>query len=219
VRYLLRSAVATLWAFAVILVVTADAQNVPGEVSYGGGLANLAALLGVIFVTNLVADYLSLYETRWVLGRLAPQGTLGKIGFLGLDLVLTTLIVIATTAGTLVLLAGMGQIIALPVMLEPTLNNLQSCSTSFGEGRRLIAGGTSVEIFPALAMPGSTYFTSIWAVLYVSAGLALRGTRRAFDGVAALSQVLDVDRRPLRAMGIALSGIVTALWGFGQWLA
>ena len=218
-RCLSRSAVATVATLGVILVVTSGAQGVPGNLRYGGGLTNLAALLGVMFVSNFVADYFSLYETRWVLGRLAgTPKAMGKAGFLGLDLVLTSLIVVATTAAMLLLLAGIGQLIPLPTMLEPTLNNLLSWSTSLGDGRRLILGGTSIEIFPALAMLGSTYFTSIWVVLYVGAGVALRLTRRAFDGVTGLSQVLDIDQRPLQAMGIALSVVVTALFGLGQWL-
>lgn len=219
-RCLSRSVIATVATISVILVVTADAQGVPGNLLYGGGLTNLAALLSVMFVSNLVADYLSLYETRWMLGRLTetPRSAIGKVGFLGLDLVLTSIIVVLTTAALLLLLAGVGQVIALPTMLEPTLNNLQSWSTSLGDGRRLIAGGTSVEIFPALAMLGSTYFTSIWAILYVGAGVALRLTRHAFDRVAGLSRVLNIDQRPLQAMGIALSIVVTALFGLGQWL-
>ena len=219
-RCLFRSAVATLATIAVILVVTASAEGVPGGLRYGGGLTNLAALLVVMFVSNLVADYLSLYETRWALGRLAtkPRGTVGNIGFLGLDLVLTSLIVLLSTVSVMLLLGGLGQLMTLPAILEPTPNNLQSWSTSFGEGRRLIFEGTSVEIFPALAMLGSTYFTSIWALLYVLAGAALRTTRRVFDGVAGLSRVLDIDERSLQAMGIALSIVVTALFGLGQWL-
>ena len=219
-RCLSRSAVATLATIAVILVVTANAEGVPGDLRYGGGLTNLAALLAVMFVSNLVADYLSLYETRWVLGRLArsPRGAIGKVGFLGLDLVLTSLIALVSTIGVVLLLSGIGQVMTLPAMLEPTPNNLQSWSTSLGDGRRLIFEGTSVEIFPALAMLGSTYFTSIWALLYVLAGAALRTTRRVFDGVAWLSHVLDIDQRPLQAMGIALSSVVTAFFGIGQWL-
>lgn len=218
-RCLSRSTVATTATIGVILVVTADAQSVPGNLLYGGGLANLAALLSVMFVSNFAADYLSLYETRWVLGHLASTPrAIGKVGFLGLDLMLTSLIVVSTTVVMLLLLAGIGQIVALPTMLEPTLNNLQSWSTSLGEGRRLILGGTSIEIFPALAMLGSTYFTSIWAVLYVGAGAALRFSQRAFAGVSALSRFLDIDQRPLQAMGIALSVVVTALFGLGQWL-
>jgi hypothetical protein len=219
-RCLSRSAVATLATIAVILVVTASAERVPGDLRYGGGLTNLAALLAVMFVSNLVADYLSLYETRWVLGRLAskPRGTVGKMGFLGLDLILTSLIVLLSTVSVVLLLGGLGQVVSLPEMLRPTPNNLQSWSTSLSEGRRLTSEGTSVEIFPALAMLGSTYFTSIWALLYVLAGAALRTTRRVFDGVAGLSRVLDIDQRPLQAMGIALSIVVTALFGLGQWL-
>jgi hypothetical protein len=215
-----RSAVATLATIAVILVVTASAERVPGDLRYGGGLTNLAALLAVMFVSNLVADYLSLYETRWVLGRLAskPRGTVGKMGFLGLDLILTSLIVLLSTVSVVLLLGGLGQVVSLPEMLRPTPNNLQSWSTSLSEGRRLTFEGTSVEIFPALAMLGSTYFTSIWALLYVLAGAALRTTQRVFDGVAGLSRVLDIDQRPLQAMGIALSIVVTALFGLGQWL-
>jgi hypothetical protein len=86
-----------------------------------------------------------------------------------------------------------------------------------GHGRRLIASGMSVKILPALPMLGSTYFTSIWAILYVGQGLPFAFHTAAFDRVAGLSRARNIDQRPLQPMGIALS-VVTALVGLGQWL-
>jgi len=68
-------------------------------------------------------------------------------------------------------------------------------------------------------MLGPTYFTSIWAVLYVGARAAVRPVRAALSGVAGRAHILDVDWHPLQAMGIAPAVVVTVLLAGVQWLA
>jgi serine/threonine protein kinase len=172
-------------------------------------LAEIAVLLGLPVALNIVIDYVSLFETRWVLGQMsATDHTAEHVGYLGLDLVLTALCV--------VLPVSVLQIFGLGVMTEfsawtaafwyqlgsALLNMMELFVTVTAEGLGEIPRVMSVMLF-------STMFTSVWVWLYAAAGGVLRTFRPVLESLDWLKRHLNVESRPVHAMGMFLALLIS----------
>jgi serine/threonine protein kinase len=171
--------------------------------------AEIAILLGLPVALNIAIDYVSLFETRWILGQMSTTDyTAEHIGYLGVDLILTGLCVI--------LPVSVLQIFGLGVMTEfsawtaafwyqlgsALLNMMELFVTITAEGLGEIPRVMSVMLF-------STMFTSVWVWLYAVAGGVLRIFRPVLESLDWLKRHFDVEARPVHTMGMLLALLIS----------
>lgn len=179
------------------------------ELTPTGSVAlSVIAAIAFIVLLNSVVDYVSLYQTRWLIGKMAKTGrTVVHFGFLALDAALTTAIFIYSVASV--------QLLAMTLQgFAPSgLDVLQLLFYSMPLAvYSWVIGGSE----PALwAVFFSTFFTSVWVWLYALAGLAMRGTLSLFRGVDLMRNLFDVEERPIHALGVMLAVLTTGAFLVG----
>jgi hypothetical protein len=182
------------------------------------GMSGLGQLILITFIVNVIADYLSLLETRVALGFLGKwKGSGARAAVLVVDALATMIVWLVFYAGLpFLLLAGVSST-ANDIMLfiqfqvwsyAPTIFDVMSLSA---EG-----GGPPVGIWFY-----STFLTSIWLWIYLGAGLIARAANTAGSlagrGISGLARLFDSDRQPFRVLGFVAMLIVTIAYGIG-WL-
>ena len=144
-KRLMRSAIASVLAVVVLYVLFAHVLGVLGTRALGS--MDLWQALGALVMVNIVADYLSLIETRWLLERFRRvRSVAGQAALLAADLVFTGAIVF-------LLLAAYGYFVlgAVPRPIE------------------VLALFSVYSIFFY-----STFLTSVWAWLYCASSWFVR---------------------------------------------
>ena len=58
----------------------------------------------------------------------------------------------------------------------------------------------------------STFFTSAWIWLYALSGLALKTAQHIGLGINCLKNILDIENKPIRSMGIVTIVLVSLLF-------
>jgi len=180
------------------------------------GVAGLGELVLITFLVNVVADYLSLLETRYAFGLLSRiSGSWGRAGILVAD-------VLATLVVWLVFYTGFP---LLPLTsLNPTANDivlfLQFQVWSYAPTLHEIMTLSATDAGPPVGIWFySTFVTSMWLWLYVGAGGAARmaGAARvaAGRGLAAFASTFDAEGQPFRVLGFAAMLLVTSVYGLG----
>lgn len=147
---------------------------------------SLGWLLALALGVNLVADYLSLYETRWLIGQMHRV----KTAPLQALLLLVDLVVSATIIWVAILLFVRSPIYSL---FQERLHTGETAS--FAE----ILGVFS--IFSVLFY--STFLTSLWTWAYIFSTWMIR-----LFGKLRLAHWLDVEHQPLTILGYVLAGVV-----------
>ncbi|PSQ96467.1 MAG: hypothetical protein BRD55_06450 [Bacteroidetes bacterium SW_9_63_38] len=172
-------------------------------------LAEIALLLGFPVALNIVIDYTSLFETRWVLGQMSMTDHTAKhVGYLGLDLFLTGLCVILPVS--VLQIFGLGVMTEFSAMTtafwyqlgSALLNMMELFLTITPEGLGEIPRVMSIMLF-------STLFTSIWVWLYAVAGGVLRVFQPVLESLDWLKRHLNVESRPLHVMGMLLALLIS----------
>ncbi|HVI01819.1 MAG TPA: hypothetical protein VM869_24055 [Enhygromyxa sp.] len=175
---------------------------------------NLTLLLvlygGATVLTNIIPDYLSLVESRFVLGKMSEaRGLLGKLAWLMLDVILTSAIVFFFLWGSGVLL--------LPLVPEESLYAV-GCLTrdTFDLGRMLdiaIAGLTfstppgTINYDVSAIYIYSSFFTSFWVWLYLGSSVLVRAAQLIPGLREFLRRACRVHDYPLRVLAV-VSGMV-----------
>jgi len=168
----------------------------------------LGQVLVAAAVLNIVPDYVSLLETRWLLGR--GPGRRSFTGLLVLDAALTVLV----SLGWIYLLLGSpGE----PFGPRDILTEL------FGGGSMVTASGVRQPNYmlqfgfplPLGLFFWSAFVTSVWLWLYALGTVVARALLRLGRGVGLLLRVTDVERQPLRSMGFVSVIIVSVLFLLG----
>lgn len=175
---------------------------------------NLSLLLllygGATIVTNIIPDYLSLVESRFVLGKMSEtRGVLGKLGWLVVD-------VIATSAIVFLFLWASGALL-LPLVPDQSLYAV-GCLTSetFDFWRMVdiaIAGLTfstppgTLNYDVSAIYIYSSFFTSFWVWLYLGSGLLVRLAQLIPGLREFLRRACRVHDYPLRVLAV-VSGLV-----------
>jgi len=193
---------------------TLDAiESVAGLLGQSGWMIGLGILL-----TNLVVDYVSLLETRWILSRVEPQSAPRTIVLTVIDYVLTTwlwvgafaLLIMASerlssgaTVPTPELIQGVWSAAFFPVLV--TIEWFRGGSVASGQG---VALGHLIALFA-----GSTYFTSVVFYLFATTSLALRFSRASADRLAGLLAYYVETKlpRPLTLLAVVLGVLSQAL--------
>ncbi len=166
-RCFARSAFASLVAVAFIWLLMGQAGAIGLRIR---AELSLGALLAIALAVNVVADYVSLLETRLLLGRLHRwHGWPLQLAVLALDLVISALIIWLAIAAYLASPLHRGEV------------------ESFAE----ILGVFS--IFSVFFY--STFLTSVWTWAYILSTWLMRLIRRL-----ELDVWLDVERQPIRVL-------------------
>ena len=156
----------------------------------------------LVAIINLIPDYLSLLETRWVISRMNVTGAIG--GFLALDLVATAFVSLIPWLVFLVLLG--------PIPLNRFFSEFIVGALTF-EGMMILATAPpEAQPLPTGIWFYSAFFTSVWVWLYALAGVAVRLGGRAAAWMDRLKSVMDVKEKPFRSMGLAAMVIVTVVF-------
>lgn len=171
-------------------------------------------LIGLILILptsmNIVVDYMSLFETRWVLGRMSKSThSLVHAGYLLADLVFTFLCILVPFFFI--------QFIAIGLIAGHSLRSSIFWTQLFGALQNALElfFRLGVENFGGLPdvmsiMLFSTLFTSVWVWLYVGAGLLLRALYPVLKSLDVLKRHLNVETRPIHTMGMLLA-LLTSL--------
>ena len=169
------------------------------------GAWNVIQAVVVVWVlstaANWVPDYLSLFETRILLGYM--RGSVWRIsGLLVVDAGVTAAFSLAWVWAVFNYWVG-GEFSALRITPASILLG------TGGTGAAEVWGPVATVFFY------SAFFTSVWLWLYVLAVLLSRVLLRMNNGVGFLLRVTDVERQPFRSMGFVSVIIVSALFALG----
>lgn len=201
-----RSCVASYFAITIMLLVYIGIHGT-GEFVSSTGQINWIFFADIYFaggMLNLLPDYVSLLETRFVLHRMKSCKPFPKIViFLCLDLVISSLLIVWSFLVFLILISP-DEIFSAKFNIEFADWIINGISFS-GEN-----GPLGIFIY-------STFFTSVWLWLYGLSGFLLKTSQRmgrAFDG---LKNILDFENKPLPSLGL-VSNFITLFFyivGFG----
>jgi hypothetical protein len=191
------ASIATVWVVSLLWAV----RHPPPTLLTGVLLAGSFTLAAAVF--NVVPDYLSLLETRWVLGKLQGRGSLAWL--LLVDLVATALL--GFTAYVVVLLVTGGSLDQTFTLIWKTLT-LQDILLFE------LTPEASYRV-PLGLFFYSTFFTSGWLWLYAGAVVVSRLLVRLNDGVGFLLRATDVEYQPFRAMGFVSVSLVSIIFAVG----
>ena len=161
-------------------------------------LLGLVYGIGFLVLINSVLDYVSLFQTRWIIGWMADaNSTAEHLGFLALDSVLTVGLFTYSIGGIQAIGAGL---FASETVWEVLFWMIPSIIYDFVVNGNPIARASFI----------STFFTSIWIWLYAIAGLTLQGSTSLLGGVEWMRELFDVENRPVQALGLMLAILTTA---------
>lgn len=199
-----RSCVASLTA-TVVAALVVNWKAGPGlyEAIVGAPFASLlwSTVPLVALFSNLVGDYLSIGQSRVVVGWMGkkPSNYAWLGGMLLVDVALTAVIWTAmfVAAGALALEPLVGISLDYRAILLLAVEAL------------LVVVGVSeldTDLAPWFVLLASTYFASFWIWLYLLSASILKA------GVRPLRAVFDIKEQPLRSIGYASNLVITAVF-------
>ena len=158
------------------------------------GEGAIVMILVFAFGLNLVPDYISLLETRWVLRIVAHTNIKELIVLLVLDVLITggiffcgvllILLMYCVSSGDCITLVELPEVLSVFILFR----------------------GSEI---PFGIFFYSTYFTSVWLYLFIAASIAtklLYSLGRTGNQVLAL---LKIEEKPFNSMGLLLIGLLT----------
>lgn len=211
-----RSALASFLALVAAFVVWLANKGALAQPDHAVG-ENTGLLLfmygGATVLTNIIPDYLSLVESRWVLGRMSDSRSLvRKFAWLAVDIVATSAIVFGFlwVSGWLLL-----------PLVPPEHGYAVGCLTreSYDFARMVdiaIAGLTFSTPAGTLNYDVSgiyiysSFFTSFWVWLYLGSGLIVRAAQFIPGLREFLRRACKVQDYPLRVLAV-VSGLVALM--------
>ena len=207
-----RSALASFLALCAAVIVWF--ANKGGFSQPPNGATNVPLLLvlygGAAVVTNIIPDYLSLVESRFVLGKMSEsRSALGRLAWLGVDACATTAIVFC--------FLWISGLLLLPLVPENSLYAV-GCLTrdnfTFARMVDIAIAGLTFSTPPGTInydVSGvyifSSFFTSFWVWLYLGSGLLLRLAQRIPGLRDFLRDACRIEDYPLRVLAL-VSGLV-----------
>lgn len=207
-----RSALASFLALVAAFVVwLANKGGLSDPPSAGTNVALLVVLYGsATFFTNIIPDYLSLVESRFVLGRMsASKSWLGKLGWLAVDAVATCTIVFC-----FLWFSGWLLFPLVPEEAAYTVGCLDRESLDFARMLDITIAGLTFSTPPGTLnydVSGiymfSSFFTSFWVWLFLGSSLLVRLAQLAPPVREFLRRACRVEDYPLRVLAV-VSGLV-----------
>jgi hypothetical protein len=186
-------------------------------------LQRIGAALLIFGLVNLIPDYLSLLETRWLVRVIgARQSLFAMVLLLVADLLITGAIALAAIFITAVGFPALATGPAGPSVMDIVTGWLPNLGSTLWqlltfEPDVVFRGGNNVMAFSGRLSVFfySTFFTSVWLWLYAASVLVSRVLLRMNSGVGLLLRVTDVENQPFRSMGFVSVLIVSALFALG----
>jgi hypothetical protein len=170
-------------------------------------------LVPVLGLWNMVIDYLSLLETRTLIGVMERARTsTGLVAILIGDLVATAMIFVAGAYLSFIPVAT----IALPLAGggPPEWHEVTDWFSAVGEF--LVRGSTftgALDGYPSLGiLMYSTLLTSAWLWAFGISSLAVRIAGRVSAGVRLVTRILDVDEKPIQSIGLVVIAGITVVF-------
>jgi len=213
-----RSAAVSVTSVIVILIGLAGVGLMSVEQTWqalagneGSAWYNFLTFLIWAMALNIIVDYLSLLETRIVLGRMSQTDqTSTHLAYLGLDLILTSLIYVGVLCAIQPFLLLIFQKVSVTTLFtaeaaQRTWDAIQNALYATWTGIRSVNNPGVVTVY-------STLFTSVWVWLYAGAGLALQLLYPMLRGLDVLKRHFDVETRPVHTMGILLAVVTTGVF-------
>lgn len=164
-------------------------------------------------VTNIIPDYLSLVESRWVLGRMSSsRSLLGKLGWLGFDAFATAAIVFAflwVSGWLLIPLVPPEHAYMVGCLSRETFDFMRMVEITIAGLTFSTPPGTLNYDVSGIYMY-SSFFTSFWVWLYLGSGLLVRAAQLVPALREFLRDACRVQDYPLRVLAV-VSGLVALL--------
>ncbi len=213
-RCAFRSSIASFVAF--LLCTPIFLQAAPGEWAYllteVGGWDTLIRLGIVGAIANLLPDYVSLLETRWVIQRMQRTPSIAaQAGWLLLDFVATAAIFFLFVGiVTAAIPNDSWRLISVNIWLDFELG---------GSGLDFIADLVRLSLLSPVSAPETrllaipvwtTYFTTVWVWLYFLAQFLVRLAIPLRRALGSLQYALPIEQRPLRAVGLVMALVACA---------
>ena len=201
-RCFLRSCVASIMAVFVMTIMWAvfDPTSWQEYLSAENGKSGIYVIFFLALTLNLVPDYISLLETRFILRRVAHAGIERLIVLLILDIIITgaifgcgvaiTILITEVVTGESFYLVSLSLV---PILFWIICNPFQTYGPPL----------------PLCIYFYSTYFTSVWLYLFMASSITAKlaySLGRIGNWVMSL---LDIERKPFQSMGIITMGVVT----------
>lgn len=151
-------------------------------------------------VLNLIPDYLSLLESRHIIRWMSRRRSIVRIfALLAVDLLISAAIISVAFFYWLA-----------PILFksgDPVFNSFLSVLL------HLLLLSSLSEGLPSFGICFySTFFTSVWVWVYALSGLVVRLGQYLGISLRGLKMILDLDKKPLRSMGLVAMLLVTLLY-------
>jgi len=175
-----------------------------------GFLVTSRAVFVCLFAFNLIPDYLSLLETRYIIKRMGlEQSFIRNLAFLVLDFAATFLIFVVV--GVILITLVMLPITFFSSVLEFDFSGIGEAMKSFPKfmiDSFHIKGdseGFSVFLY-------STFFTSVWVWLYAISGFLIKTLSHFNRGLRFFKRHFNIEKEPFNAIGAVAMTLVTILF-------
>lgn len=145
-------------------------------------------------ILNLVPDYISLLETRYVIRRMSGERSMVRIlFFLAIDFAFTFTIAFVAYSLFFIFFYRWEVGEALRCFLAHTL----------------ALSSPDYPAIPSGIFFYSTFFTSVWVWLYTLSGFIVKLGEYLGVGFSWLKAILDIKNKPLRSMGLILDILIS----------
>lgn len=167
-------------------------------------------LFGCLGAFNLIPDYFSLFQSRFILKIMSNVDSVVHIFlYLILDLVLSTLIFLLCTV--VLFMYGFYKVMMVVKGGWDIASYLGAWIDFFV--RVMLPLETDKQlVIPYGIFYYSTLFTSVWVWLYVLSGMFLKFLKWFVLPIERISGFLDIDKKPIRCIGFVAILIVTLLY-------
>jgi hypothetical protein len=218
-----RSAIASLSFVTIIILVIGI--RLKGVDEFNFMILGFMGFIGLFFgLINILPDYLSLIETRYLLRFLSRRGGHKAWMILIIDALATSVIFVATIMGIFSVVVGSGGNLDLQIVVFYTTINTASCGLGLGmtgfnpldqaENCREMweRGGF---IFGAALI--STFLTSVWIWLYVGAAMILKPLARALDKRNIILRHFNLKTYPISTIAMFANAVILTLGTLFVW--
>ena len=172
-------------------------------------------------ITNLIPDYLSLFETRYILKKVRDNNIMVFV-YLFTDFMITFLIAAIMIGLSNIMLRAMYSTFISAVINQPT--SLTDVVKSSFENYLNLNSYDVIKYHLTVSREAitfnnwtgclfySTFFTSIWLWIYALSGFTVKLAQKLNIGLTWFKGKFDIDKKPLRSMALVSIMIVTIIF-------
>jgi len=191
----LRSTIASLFLFALFyrnLYFTTEVADF--DIA---GREMLLSMIPFILFTSIVPDYISLYQTRYILSKFEDGSSFKKtISLLLIDFILTfTIVSFFLITATFIFKSQMWDMFVFD--FKETWNSIKT-----RDNYEQVMNGSSYGIyFPYGLFIASAFFTSIWLWLYLLTSTAFRLIALPKETLQISKKIFNIEKEPIKCLG------------------